>query len=193
MANLLVMADKDIRFKAFDFASETTKQLVTIATGIIALMATFSKAVIGENYTLEKTLLFWTWGIYIFSILFGVLTLMALTGTLQPKNTKQKDKSKNEEIQNSESNEIKCCEKIDLNINNSNIRFFSFLQILFFIIALILTTVFGYKSLTNGEIKNQDLKNKIPIIRKSIYNNDSTKIYIDTLYLDKNSSQSTNR
>jgi hypothetical protein len=186
MANLLnkEMEDKDIRFKAFDFASETTKQLVTIATGIIALMVTFSKDVVGENYSSEKTLLFWTWGIFILSILFGVLTLMALTGTLQPKKVTVKNEGNSDSgVNNTESSEI-----IDLNINNFNIRIFSFLQILFFVGGLILTALFGYKSLTNNEIrsKQQEEKQQIPIIRKSILNNDSTKIYIDTLYIEKN-------
>jgi len=178
------MNNRDLKFKAFDFASETTKQLITIATGIIALMVTFSKDVVGQSVASEKTLLLWTWGIFITSIIFGILTLMALTGTLQPKANNQSTEQ-NQEQEQQENNVPKT--EIDLNINNFNIRLFSGLQLLFFIIGLCLTAWFGYKSLNSNENeKIKDVKNQFKIIRKSYLNNDSTTVYYDTIYIDKN-------
>ncbi len=161
----------DEKIKAFDFAADTTKQLISISTGIIALMVTFSKDIVGNSIN-SKGLLTWTWGIFILSIIFGVFTLMALTGTLQPiKKPKKGEEEKEEEI--------------ELDINNGNIRILSFLQVLTFVGAIILTGIFGYQSL-NNEKKVNEYKDKYPIIRKSTLNNDASKVYIDTLYLEKN-------
>ena len=71
--------------KAFDFASETTKQVLALSTGIIALTITFSKDFVHGLSPGATTFLVWAWLAYFLSILFGIVTLMALTGTLQPK------------------------------------------------------------------------------------------------------------
>lgn len=161
------------KIKAFDFAADTTKQLISISTGIIALMVTFSKDIVGNSIN-SKGLLAWTWGIFILSIIFGVLTLMALTGTLQPiKKQKKEEEEKEKE------------EEVELDINNRNIRTLSLLQVTTFVGAIILTGIFGYKSLNSEKIVNEH-KDKYPIIRKSTLNNDNSKVYIDTLYLEKN-------
>lgn len=70
--------------KAFDFASETTKQLLTLSTGIIALTITFAKDILVAVPLSAKVFLMIAWGLYVFSLLFGLMTLMALTGELQP-------------------------------------------------------------------------------------------------------------
>lgn len=158
--------------KAFDFAADTTKQLITIATGIIALMVTFSKDVVGSATSSPKILLAWTWAIFIFSILFGILTLMALTGTLQPQ-SKSKSKDLSEEEDNS---------NISIDINNGNIRLFSLLQILLFMCAVVMTAIFGYKSLSKVPPANNEKKG-YKVVRKSMLNNDTSTIYIDTMYL----------
>jgi hypothetical protein len=64
--------------KAFDFAADLTKQLITLATLIIGAVVTFfDKAHIQRYDALKIPLL-----IYFASMVFGVLTLMALTGIL---------------------------------------------------------------------------------------------------------------
>lgn len=161
------MSNNESNLKAFDFASDTTKQLINISTGIIALMVTFSKDILGNATVPNKTLLVITWGFYLISIILGILTLMALTGTLQPKL------------------QAYTTQTIDININNSNIRLFSSLQIIFFIIAIILTIIFGYHSLNSNNNNKNIEKGKYQIVRKTILNNDSATIYIDTLYLGK--------
>lgn len=76
------MADLDPAIqKAFDFAQEATKQLITLATGVIALTITFLKDVIhtdGSAGFLQAA-----WVLYLVSIVFGVLTLLNLTGNLE--------------------------------------------------------------------------------------------------------------
>lgn len=64
--------------KAFDFAADTTKQLITISTAVITLTVTFSKNV----YQNIPSSLIASWIFYFLSILFGVFTLLTLTGTL---------------------------------------------------------------------------------------------------------------
>lgn len=175
---------EDNQKKAFDFAADTTKQLIGISTGIIALMVTFSKDIIGSSIASQKVLLAWTWAIFILSIVFGILTLMALTGTLQP----MKRGSAHEEIGEDNKGKIEKDDEtepigIDFDINNGNIRLFSVLQIILFLMAIILTAVFGYKSLSNTN--SYDMQDKrYPIIRKSYLNNDTTTIYIDTIYIE---------
>ena len=73
--------------KAFDFAQDTTKELIALATGVVALSVTFLHD-IAAGATLEaKIVMAASWFLYIVSILFGVMTLMALTSVLEPKPT----------------------------------------------------------------------------------------------------------
>lgn len=176
---------KENQKKSFDFAADTTKQLITLATAIITLTVTFSKDIIGVGDNSPKTLLVWTWAIFILSILFGILTLMALTGTLQPlsNDTKKgiKEDAQKESIDNSSTPSTD--DTSDITINKGNIRRFSTIQILLFVIALVMTAVYGYKSLSIPKSENSH-KNTYMIIRESKLGNDTTK-YIDTLYLNK--------
>ena len=179
---------KENQKKSFDFASDTTKQLITLATAIITLTVTFSKDIIGVGDSSPKTLLVWTWGIFILSIFFGILTLMALTGTLQPleKEVNKKDKAASGEVQqNAPANpQPSTAEDFsDITINKGNIRRFSTIQILLFVTALIMTAVYGYKSLSIKNVKDPH-KDTYMIIRESKLGSDTTK-YIDTLYLPK--------
>lgn len=181
MAVLLDM--KENQKKSFDFAADTTKQLITLSTAIITLTVTFSKDIIGISGNSPKYLLAWTWGIFIASVCFGILTLMALTGTLQPMPKKEKKKSDvtSENLQAESAIDEKAIQ--DISINKGNIKFLSKLQIFTFVIALIMTVIYGYKSLSGNQPKNET-KNTYMIIRKSTLGNDTTT-YIDTLYLQK--------
>lgn len=75
--------------KSFDFASDSTKQLLTLSTGILALTITFGKDVYQGVPAASKDLLMQAWIGYLASILFGILTLFALTSTLEPKRKKK--------------------------------------------------------------------------------------------------------
>jgi hypothetical protein len=82
------------RKKAFEFASDLTKQLITLATGILAITITFSKDIVravGTQAAVPRCAVFAmmiAWVVYLFSIGFGIWTLMALTGELEPRGEK---------------------------------------------------------------------------------------------------------
>ena len=67
--------------KAFDFASDLTKQLITLSTSIVTISLLF-----GDHFPKQSKLALWAWAFYLVSSLFGLWTLMALTGTLAPIN-----------------------------------------------------------------------------------------------------------
>lgn len=76
----------DPQEKAFDFASDTTKQLLTLSTAILALTITFLKDVLGGSAsTSDKVLLAISWALFLVSIGAGLVTMMALTAELEPK------------------------------------------------------------------------------------------------------------
>jgi hypothetical protein len=66
---------------AHSLAAEVPKQLITLSTAIVALGATFAKDVFGAGAS--RTLLYWSSGLYIVSVLFGVATLQCLAGGLE--------------------------------------------------------------------------------------------------------------
>ena len=70
---------------AFDFARDTTKQLITLSTAIIAFTVTFGKDFLGKPDNFGRTLVVISWVGFLASVIFGVWTLLALTGTLEPK------------------------------------------------------------------------------------------------------------
>ncbi len=109
--------------KAFDFAQEVTKQLITLATAVIALTITFAKDFIGTVPEGTRSTALWAWGCFLGSVFFGVWTLMAMTGTLDAS-----DKTK------------------PPSIFGINIWVPSVLQIVLFLIGLGLTITFGWRS-----------------------------------------------
>jgi hypothetical protein len=69
--------------KAFDFAADLAKQLLTLATAIITLTITFAKDFLPLAASPEtKRWALYAWCAFLLSIICGVWTLMALTGTL---------------------------------------------------------------------------------------------------------------
>lgn len=121
VANLLnTMEDKTA--KAFDFAQDTTKQLITLSTAIIAITITFSNDFVsGTPSGLEIGLIVASWVLYLLSIIFGIGTLMALTGTLEPKA------------------EDDC----DTSIRGENVTTPSLLQIGSFVLATLVVIIYG--------------------------------------------------
>ena len=72
--------------KAFDFYADATKQLITLSTGIIALMITFAKEILKTLTGPAKIPLMAALILYVISICFGLGTLLNLTGQLEPYN-----------------------------------------------------------------------------------------------------------
>ncbi|RAJ89910.1 hypothetical protein LX87_05599 [Larkinella arboricola] len=117
--------------KAFDFCSETSKQLINIAVGIIAFTITFAKDFIGEVGIEEKRIAFAAWILFFVSVLTGILTLSALASQLDPGGGELKSPS----------------------IWNKPISIFVNLQWIAFVLGLGLITYFGIKSLPNENNK----------------------------------------
>ena len=111
--------------KAFDFAQDTTKQLISLATGIIAITITFTKDILGNLPPGTKVYLGLSWLIFFLSIIFGVWALLAMTGSLEPKKG----------------------EKESISIRGSNVTLPSALQIISFLLGLALAIVYGMESL----------------------------------------------
>jgi hypothetical protein len=104
--------------KAFDFAQECVKQLITLATGLIGLAITFSKDVVGTVPAQTRSIAVWSWGVLLASVLCGLWALLALTGTLG-------------------------ASRVDPSIRASNVTFPAALQVVLFVIGLSLTVWFG--------------------------------------------------
>jgi|GEM_PF-1755178 len=71
----------DLHEKAFDYAGETVRQVLTLATGVIALTVTFAKDIIEPGSTALPSMK-WAWALFGVSIFFGILTLMAIAGLI---------------------------------------------------------------------------------------------------------------
>ncbi len=105
--------------KAFDFAADGAKQLITLATGLIALTISFQKDILSNKLlATPKLLMKCSWSLYILSLFFGLWTLFALTGSLEPKTS-----------------------NLSPSTRGVNVVFPAVAQILMFIAGLILTVI----------------------------------------------------
>jgi hypothetical protein len=66
----------DWRGKSFDFAADATKQLITVATGVVTAAVIFSKdfSPTGRGFAVTA------WIFLILSVIFGIITLLGLVG-----------------------------------------------------------------------------------------------------------------
>jgi hypothetical protein len=108
--------------RAFAFASDSCKQLITLATGVTALTITFQKDVFTGLPQSGKWLLGVGWLSYLISILLGVATLNNLVGQLQPKRDESVPKP---------------------SVYDKKVVGWSIAQIIAFLIATVLVTVAG--------------------------------------------------
>jgi hypothetical protein len=110
--------------KSFEFASDASKQMITLSTGIIALSVTLLKDVLNDpaarTWTLE-----WAWLAFGVSVFFGVWFLLALTGSLGSRGIKDEQ----------------------LSIYGSNATLPMFGQLITFLVGLGLTIAFGMTGL----------------------------------------------
>jgi hypothetical protein len=110
--------------QAFASASDSCKQLVTLATGLLALEITFAKDLVGELDGLGKLLLGVSWVLLLLAVVAGIWTLLALTGCLGSE-TRPTPKS----------------------ISDVNVRIPAISQILLFLSGLLVTVVFAIRGL----------------------------------------------
>ncbi|MBI4246747.1 MAG: hypothetical protein HY728_09615 [Candidatus Rokubacteria bacterium] len=107
--------------KAFDFASDATKQLIALSTGILTLTITFAKDILRDVTGLPRGLLGLAWLGYLVSVVAGVWVLLALTGTLEPPPGAP----------------------ADVSIRGKNVVWPSIVQVLMFLAATALVVAFG--------------------------------------------------
>ncbi len=73
------------RQRSFELAADGTKQLIALSTGIVAFTITFSADLLGSATPSWKVVAILSWILHLISTVFGLLTLFALTGQLEPK------------------------------------------------------------------------------------------------------------
>ena len=105
---------------AFASAADSSKQLITLATAMLTLEVTFSKNILETPGPLAQFLIAISWVCLLLSVLAGVLTLLALTGSLGSTTTPTAG-----------------------GINSSNITRPAMFQVVLFLVGLLLTVVFG--------------------------------------------------
>lgn len=71
--------------KAFDFCADSTKQLLTLSTAIVAFMVTFAKDFAPAVPPDSRWIAYAAWLFFFLSICCGVAVLLALTAQLEPK------------------------------------------------------------------------------------------------------------
>ncbi|HTR73701.1 MAG TPA: hypothetical protein VMH33_00395 [Solirubrobacterales bacterium] len=71
--------------KAFDFAQDLTKLLITLATGIITITITFLNDVAKHAPASAHKWIEIAWLLYLLSIVGGIMALMGMTGSLDEK------------------------------------------------------------------------------------------------------------
>lgn len=67
---------------AFNFAKELTLQLITLSTAVVGVSATFSKDLSPSVGSRTRSQIYLSWICFLLSIVFGLLTLGAMTGVL---------------------------------------------------------------------------------------------------------------
>lgn len=72
----------DVSLAGFQSANELAKQLITLATGSLALSITFTKDIIKTNVPVVTWPLKIAWIAWLLSICFGIWEMMALTGMI---------------------------------------------------------------------------------------------------------------
>lgn len=164
--------------KSFDFAADVTKQLIALSTAIISLCVAFTDKIfssdVAQSYSdwLLTSLIF-----FVVSIVLGIATLMALAGHLgNPQNEKQTDNPQH---------------TTPSPIYKGNVRVFSILQMVTFIIAIIIAVVYVFKASTTSiekPAKFQGSGKYLKVIRVSDYTIENGHV-TDTLYLDSQTCQ----
>lgn len=76
------MTEDDQIKMAFDYASEKTKQMITLATGIITITISFSKSLLGPDVAWSVLPLLAAWICYLLSVWYGVKVLGKIAGRL---------------------------------------------------------------------------------------------------------------
>lgn len=178
--------------KSFDFAASVSKQLISLSTAVIAIMLTFGKNLLGDHIGTDYNCwLIAAWILFLVSTVFGILTLMALAGSLakfqEPTNNPAQPRTDGQQP-NGEGH----ADGVDNNANpnlssiyGKNVTIPSTIQIFTFILALIFAGIYGCLIMTSQDhtvLPKERVENNMKVLRHSTYNFiDSVKT--DTVYV----------
>ncbi len=107
-------------------ASDSVKQLITLATALLGFQVTFAKDFITHLPPDARSAAGWSWLCLLLSVACGIWTLLALTGSLARSETFTSG-----------------------HLNKLNVRFPTSIQIALFLSGLVLTCVAGYPAISN--------------------------------------------
>jgi len=102
---------------SFDWLGDVCKQLLTLATGIIALTVTFTHDLVGSVSGFAAYCLVSAWFFYLVSVIGGVWVMLAATGSL--------------------------ARSTSPNVYATNIRVPAYIQVIGFGLGLLATVLFG--------------------------------------------------
>jgi hypothetical protein len=166
--------------KAFDFASDLIKQIITLSVAVITLgIGGIDKLNEYDNQFLLKAIFI----AFVLAIIFGIAALMNLTGQLDIDTIEAYNKKidkKNAKITCPAKRKTHLIPET-LSIYAGKIQFFSVLHVFFFITAIILTCSLALSILNNPK-KSKDTK---VILLQTINPKDTTLLKnskVDTLY-----------
>ena len=180
------MEEKERIKLSFSFAGDVVKQLIALSTAIVTLcVALTDKLFLSEAAQSHSIWLLIALGFFVLSILFGLLTMMAMTGTLGKPDVENNDEATDEA---EEQEENRGQEEIDVNkgtIYQGNIRALMICQLSTFFLAIILAVVFvvvAACSKPNTEVGKEkpaiEQANSIQVLRTSSF------AVIDSLQVD---------
>jgi hypothetical protein len=118
----------------FNYAKDLAQQLITLSTGILALSITFTKDIVKDIPESPFWILKAAWVTFLLSICCGIWTLMALAGTLMPRQAAS----------------------IDQRLTFGSSLLPAQLQIIAFVIGIILIIIYGAKSLGKEAHKKRE-------------------------------------
>ena len=135
----------DVEKKAFDLASDVTKQLIALSTGIVSLCAAFTDKIFTKSSAQENSgFICWALTLFVISILFGLLTQMKMTGIVANWEKRKDGKSA---------------------IYDAWTRIFSILQFLAFFAGVIFSLVFVRLSLkSQSPSHNNQCEHQNPVV-----------------------------
>lgn len=159
------MEEKERIKLSFSFAGDVVKQLIALSTAIVTLcVALTDKLFSSEAAQYHSIWLLIALGLFVLSILFGLLTMIAMTGTLG-----KPEKENNDEATDDADVQEKNREQEELDVNKrtiyqGNIRVLMLCQLATFFGAIIFAVVFVLVAACSKH--NTDIEKEKPVIEQ---------------------------
>lgn len=140
------------RVKSFDFVADATKQLITVATGVITVTVVFSK----DLGSVTRVLALAAWIILLVSVSLGILVLLNMSGLL----------AAFANIKDPETAPVELKNALQSGVNEKGNRLLSLMQLGTFVLGLGLVLAFGFSAAWGTKSADKD---KPPPTVKVIY------------------------